>query len=115
MHTNLLELLAVPEVEEIIERVVPGPCGHLAGGQTCDVEFCPRRLDTLPVRQPKASSVAQRVHNLAQLLMSVAVELRETAKEILYYRDELGEVVAETRDEVAKEHADDVIRERTFK
>ena len=95
MRTDAFKLASVPEIEQVVECIMPPTRSHLSGRETSDVELCPWRLYALSVREPKPFGVAECVDHLAEKLMGMAMELREAALEVRQQGNKIREVLLE--------------------
>lgn len=82
---------------------------HLSRDGPSEVEVRPWSFHELSMLVSKAIGIGETIHDLANIAMRMCVEGGNTAEEFLHERNEVGEPLLETCDDVAYVDTEDVV------
>ena len=94
--TKALELEAIPEVEEVVESIVPTSRSHLPCGQASNVILRPRGLHPLASNVAKAHGVRETVNDLTEIAVCLNVKGWDRALELGNDGGEMRKLLLET-------------------
>ena len=109
--TQALQLEAVPEVEEVVERVVPTSRSHLPRGQAGNVVLRPWGLHPLASNVAEPHGIRETVNDLAEIAVCLNMERWDRTLELGDDRGEMRKFLLEALHKTLDIDANDIVGE----